>query len=301
VYRGRGGETAEERNLEKQTRWLTFYLQDIIRYTDPAQREERYQRGITGLMNIILLLRAALKTRIIGYGDIGRKRELRIIPVGDKHLDSVGDSLLTGVARLLTQIKREVNRSLDNQKAGVSNYDNSLAKLGADIRNIFKRTETRVFNDIILPNAKNPQYADSLRKELSHIATEIEKLQQAGDDTRKSQDVYSQNSSQYLSIPLPVFFKPEIFKEYFRFGSETRAYEEESGDSFRDVLGYHLYLLYQLNDKLPLDGGYETFPFLLFRCDNFTAIRQQRFDRRYLFSSTAFNLINLILSSDSEN
>jgi hypothetical protein len=176
VYRGRGGETAEERNLEKQTRWLIFYLQGIIRYTSdlrgdqyPAGRcnlnekltggvlppspcrhdmalEERYQRGITGLMNIILLLRAALKTRIIGYGDIGRKRELRIIPVGDKHLDSVGDSLLTGVARLLTQIRREVNRSLDNQKAGVSGYDNSLAKLGADIRNIFKRTETKVFN-----------------------------------------------------------------------------------------------------------------------------------------------------------
>ncbi|MDM8560230.1 helicase-related protein [Candidatus Parabeggiatoa sp. HSG14] len=372
VYRGRGGETEEERNLEKQTRWLIFYLQDTIRYTDSAQREERYQRGITGLMNIILLLRAALKTRITGYGDIGRKRDLRIIPVGDKHLDSVGDSLLIGVARLLTQIRREVSRSLDNQKAGVSGYDNSLAKLGVDIRNIFKRTDTKVnekvnqeilsqlntyykyfaqraktnFYDVLNHNfkaeyyldgdiltipitaseeridvtrdilkaartdrlvekmqghAKNPQYADSLKRELSHIATEIENLQQAGADTRKSQDVYSQNSSsQYLSIPLPVFFKPEIFKDYFRYGSETRNYEEQTTeqDSFRDVLGYHLYLLYQINNKLPLDGGYETFPFLLFRCDNFTAIRQQRFDRRYLFSSTAFNLINLILSND---
>jgi hypothetical protein len=376
VYRGRGGETAAERNLEQQTRWLNFYLQDTIRYADSEQKPARYQRGITGLMNIILLLQAALKTRIIGYGDIGRKRHLRIIPVGDKHLDSVGDSLLTGVARLLTQIRREVNRSLDNQKAGVSGYENSLAKLGEDIRNIFKRTETRVFNEQAKPailnklnvlyeqfseratksfyelldhdfqseyylegdiltiqidgseeridvsrnllnvtqidrlvermqgHAKNPQYADSLRKELSHIATEIENLQQAGDDTRKSQDVYSKNnsSSQYLSIPLPVLFKPEIFKDYFSEGSETKNYEAQTTerDSFRDLLGYHLYLLYQINDKLPLDGGYETFPFILFRCDNFIAIRQQRFDRRYLFSSTTFNLINLILSSDSE-
>ncbi|EDN70005.1 Helicase-like protein [Beggiatoa sp. PS] len=376
VYRGRGGETAYERNLEKQTRWLTFYLHSTIRYADLQEREERYQRGITGLMNIILLLRAALKTRMAGYGDIGRKHHLRIIPVGDKHLDSVGDSLLTAVARLLTQIKREVRRSLDNDKAGIADYDNSLAKLGADIRKIFKRTQTRVFNErakqetltklntyyelfaqrakssfyellshdfeaeyyidgdmFTVPltgtqelmdvpkdilnaiqaeglvermygHAKNPQYADSLKKELNHIVKEIESLQKAGDETGKSQEISSQNSSgnQYLSIPCQVFFKPQIFKEYFRPNSETRLYEEETTerDSFRDVLGNYLYLLYQLNDKLPLDGEYETFPFLLFRCDNFVSSRQQRFDRRYLFSSNTFNLINLILSQDEE-
>jgi len=376
VYRGRGGETAYERNLEKQTRWLTFYLHSTIRYADSLGREERYQRGITGLMNIILLLRAALKTRMTGYGNIGRKHHLRIIPVGDKHLDSVGDSLLTAVARLLTQIKREVRRSLDNDKAGIADYDNSLAKLGVDIRKIFKRTQTRVFNErakqetltklntyyelfaqrakssfyellshdfeaeyyidgdmFTVPltgtqelmdvpkdilnaiqterlvermygHAKNPQYADSLKKELNHIVKEIESLQKASDDTGKSQEISSQNSSgnQYLSIPCQVFFKPQIFKAYFRPGSETRLYEEETTerDSFRDVLGNYLYLLYQLNDKLPLDGEYETFPFLLFRCDNFISIRQQRFDRRYLFSSNTFNLINLILSQDEE-
>jgi hypothetical protein len=40
-------------------------------------------------------------------------------------------------------------------------------------------------------------------------------------------------------------------------------------------LGNYLYLLYQLVGKLPLDGGYESFPFLLFRCENLTVIRQQ--------------------------
>jgi hypothetical protein len=372
VYRGRGGETADEWNLEKQTRWLTFYLHDVIYYAELAQRSERYQRGITGLMNMILLLRAALQTRMRGYGDIRYRHHFRIIPVGDKHLDSVGDSLLTSVARLLTQIRRETRLSLDNQKAGVAAYDNSLAKLEFEIKNLFKRTQTRVFNenvkrktlsklntyyehfaqcasksfyevlnhdfepeyyidgdlftvpiteskeqinisrDIlntaqterlverILGHAKNSEYADSLKKELNNIAEEIKKLQHAGNETRKSQGIYSQNTSgsQYLSIPLPVFFKPQIFKDFFRTGSETRIYEEETTerDSFRDVLGYYLYELYQLNDKLPLDGGYETFPFLLFRCDNFITIRQQHFDRQYLFSSSTFNLINLILS-----
>ena len=81
------------------------------------------------------------------------------------------------------------------------------------------------------------------KKELSNIAKEIENLQQTGQETNKSQGVYSQNQSrnQYLSIPLPVFFKPQIFKDYFRFGSETRAYDEFTSelDSFRDALGFN--------------------------------------------------------------
>jgi hypothetical protein len=81
------------------------------------------------------------------------------------------------------------------------------------------------------------------------------------------------------------------------------AYEEftPERDSFREALGYYLYSIYQLSNKLPLDGGYETFPFLLFRCDNLVITRQQRFDRRYLFSSTTFNLINLVLSQDVDD
>ena len=371
VYRGRGGETVAEKNLETQTRWLSFYINDVIRYSEFSQREVRYQRGITGVMNIILLLRAALKTRITGYAEIGRKRELRIIPVGEKHLDSVGDSLLTAVARLLTQIRREVNRSRDNDKAGVSDYDNPLAKLGVEIKNLFKNTETKIVSknlaklnsyyedfaqqarrsfyevlnyefepesyldgdiltvpinsseeriyitkDLLIATktnkivekmailAKQAKYSESLKKELNNVAKEIEKMQKASDETSNSQDVSSQNSSgnQYLSIPLPVFFKPQLFKQYFSIGSETRFLEEENElESFRNLLGKYLYLLYQLNNKLPLDGGYEEFPFLLFRCDNFISSRQQQFDRRYLFSSTTFNLINLVLSQNSKN
>ncbi|HIE02510.1 MAG TPA: hypothetical protein EYP59_19870 [Thiotrichaceae bacterium] len=372
VYRGRGGDTAEERALETQTRWLTFYLHDRIYYSDWQPREERYQRGITGLMNIILLVRAAVQTRITGLGDIGEQHELRIIPVGGKHVDSVGDSLLTGVAKLLSEMKREISRNLESVKVGQAEYNNSLTKLKDDIRTIFQRTQTRVASDtlkkvdiyyeqfsersqnslydllnyrfepsfyidgdiFIVPipkseervnipkdllnavksegivekmqgHASDAKYTNNLRTALSKVAKEIEKMQQASEDTSKSQDIYSQNSSgcQYLAIPLPVLFQPEIFKQYFSPHSETKRYEAETteGDSFIDVLGNYLYLLYQVVDKLPLDGGYETFPFLLFRSDNVTIIRQQRFDRRYLFSSTTFNLINLVLSQKNRD
>lgn len=366
VYRGRGGETDAEKALENQTRWITFYLHDVIYYTQWEQRQERYQRGITALMNMILLVRAALKTRIAGYGDIGQQERLRIIPVSGKHVDSVGHSLLTAAGRLLEEIRKEIRRSLDSHK---TSYDKSLAKLRKDIKAIFIRTQTQVANEMLkkvntyydrfaqrattrlydvltydfepeyyiegdiitvpLSNSKerinmtkdmlnaaqqerlvarmygyanNPQYAESLKIALKDMAKEIEALQKAVEQTSKSQDIYSQNTSggQYLSIPLPVFFKPEIFQQYFQSGSETAALEEaestEQQETFRYLLGGYLRLLYPINDKLPLDGGYEQFPFLLFRCNNLTALRQQRFDRHYLFSSTAFNLINLVLS-----
>ncbi len=365
AYRGRGGETDEERILEKQTRWITFYLHDIIRYTDSAQRPERYQRGLTGLMNILLLVRAALKTRLGGYGDIGRKQNLRIIPVGGKHINSVGDSLLTSAAHLLTQIKREIRRH--DTKTGSIDYDKSLARIRKELKEIFVRTQTRMAHKILnkvdsyyehfsqyaqrsfydllsydfepeyyidgdmitMPiagseeqvnvskdileaaqtqrlvermqgHAGDSKYTNNLRMALTKMASEIENMQQASDDSSRSQDIYSQNSSrgQFISIPLPVLFKPAIFRQYFQIDSKTMSYEAETqaGDSFRDVLGEYLYLLYQLVDKLPLDGGYKNFPFLLFRSDNLILIRQQRYDRRYLFSSTAFNLINLVLS-----
>lgn len=367
VYRGRGGETQEERKLEQKTRWLTFYLPDRIHYFEREQRKERYQKNMTALMNMILLVRTALKTRIVGYGDIGHQDRLRIIPVSGKHVDSVGHSLLIAVARLLEEIRKEIRRNLDSDNAS---YDQSLVKLRQDIKNIFVHTQTRVANDLLkevntyydrfvqrvttrlydvlvydfkpeyyidgdiltMPinrseerirmsrdmlntaqqeklvarmhgHTKNPNYADSLKMALKKMAKEINQFQKAVGQTNKSQDVYSRNTSrgQYLSIPFPVFFKPDIFQKYFKNYSETESYEESDSqeDMFHRILGGYLNLLYPINDKLPLDGRYEKLPFLLFRCDNFLVLRQQRFDKRYLFSSTSFNMINLILSQDS--
>jgi hypothetical protein len=71
------------------------------------------------------------------------------------------------------------------------------------------------------------------------IAKEIENLQPQ--ETNQSQSVLRKSRNQYLSIPLPVFFKPQIFKDYFRFGSETIAYEKLTSErnSFRDALGFN--------------------------------------------------------------
>jgi hypothetical protein len=115
-------------------------------------------------------------------------------------------------------------------------------------------------------HTKNPNYADSLKMALKKMAKEINEFQKAVGQTNKSQDVYSRNTSrgQYLSIPFPVFFKPEIFQKYFKTYSETEISEESDSqeDMFHRILGGYLKLLYPINDKLPLDGRYEKFPTL---------------------------------------
>lgn len=359
VYRGRGGETEEIRALEKKTRYLIFYFHDIIYYNELKQRAARHQASIVGLLNIVLLVRTALKTRIQGYGNMGR-HNLRIIPVGDKHLSSTGDSLLILISRLLTEMSREIRRSTNNQHG----YDSSLKSLYEMISEVFGQTRTLIdsknfidvenyygeFKQQILDNlyglvhhpfkqayvdgdlliieikkteeqvgifrnllttvrngriiarlyghAQDGKYPESLRTKLREAANILKEIIEMRDKTEQSQELHSNNksSNQYLAVPLPVFFDNQRFKRYFsdEMSSEATALSEHRG--FYNLLRAYLQLLYPITDILPLTGEYKNYPFLLFRCDSLSAIRNQHFDRHYLFSSTDLNVLNLILA-----
>ena len=160
VYRGRGGETEAHRALEKQTRYLTIYFHDVIYYSDENQRTTRYHTGIVGLLNMILLSRAALKTRIQGYGNIGR-HQLRIIPVGEKHLSSTGNSLLTTVSKLLQIMNKEIRKSANSS----DDYDSSLKKLRENVEEIFSHTRTVIASENFV-NVRN--YYAEFKKHIFH-------------------------------------------------------------------------------------------------------------------------------------
>jgi len=49
------------------------------------------------------------------------------------------------------------------------------------------------------------------------------------------------------------------------------------------------------------DHSWQIFTREVLSCARVRYTRQQRFERRYLFSGTAFNLINLVLSSDVDD
>lgn len=369
IYRGRGGETEAHRQLEQQTRWLTLYFHHTIYYESTTQLSERYRKSTMSMMSVLLLTRAAIKTRIYGYGNLG-KYPLRIIPVGDKYIDTVGSSLLTEVKQLYDEIGKELRKSVIASRAKQGDYENALAILRGDLALVFKDVLIRVKHRILpqltdygklffqqadadfakLVNCAVPEpyyiegdllifrapqsreiismlkdvlerandvnlvkrlyatgskenYPDSLKMALRKVAKELEKIQEAWKQTDNSQQIHSsyQNTDQFVALPLPVLFDPVAFSKYFS-DALTQSYEMETTghDAYRDLLEYFLRLFYPLNDSLPLDNDYSDFPFLLFRCNNLINRRKQHFDRRYWFSSTDFNVVNLMLSQQEE-
>ncbi|OQW91620.1 MAG: hypothetical protein BWK78_04100 [Thiotrichaceae bacterium IS1] len=369
IYRGRGGETEAHRQLEQQTRWLTLYFHHTIYYESPTQLSERYRKSTMSMMSVLLLTRAAIKTRMYGYGNLG-KYPLRIIPVGDKYIDAVGSSLLTEVKQLYDEIGKELRKSVIASRAKQGDYENALAILRGDLALVFKDVLIRVKHGILpqltdygklffqqadadfakLVNCAVPEpyyiegdllifhapqsreiismlkdvleransvnlvkrlyatgskenYPDTLKMALRKIAKELEKIQEAWKQTDNSQQIHSsyQNTDQFVALPLPVLFDPVAFSKYFS-DALARSYEMETTehDAYRNILEHFLRLFYPLNDSLPLDNDYSDFPFLLFRCNNLINRRKQHFDRRYWFSSTDFNVVNLILSQQEE-
>jgi hypothetical protein len=97
IYRGRGGDVD---NTEKT---ITFYLSDRFFYSRPEERESALRESLLALLNILLILKTALLTRIIGEGQIGYGHYL-MIPIGGKAVLSAGDSLTSRLGRLVEQL-----------------------------------------------------------------------------------------------------------------------------------------------------------------------------------------------------
>ncbi|WP_052889605.1 hypothetical protein [Thermogemmatispora carboxidivorans] len=97
IYRGRGGD------LDQTEKSITFYLTDRFLYSRSEEREPALRESLLALLNILLILKTALLTRIKGEGQIGSKRYL-MIPIGGKAVLSAGESLTSRLGRLVDQL-----------------------------------------------------------------------------------------------------------------------------------------------------------------------------------------------------
>lgn len=104
IYRGRGNDI-----IDNQDKYLTFYLAERSVYyrNDP---EISIKENSLNLLNILLILKASIMTRIQGYGNIGRKNFL-LIPIGGKSVFAAGESFSSKIENLITQLKKEYNRN----------------------------------------------------------------------------------------------------------------------------------------------------------------------------------------------
>ncbi len=101
IYRGRGND-----KIDSQDKELFFYLAESSVYSEDDQQS--LQESILSLLNILLILKAAIMTRIVGYGKIGRDKFI-IIPIGGKSVFAAGESFSGQMANLISQLKKEHN------------------------------------------------------------------------------------------------------------------------------------------------------------------------------------------------
>ncbi|MEC4818916.1 MAG: ATP-binding protein, partial [Scytonema sp. PMC 1069.18] len=107
IYRGRGDDI-----IDNQDKELIFYLGESSVYyqDDEVNQKLSIQESVLGLLNILLILKAAIMTRIVGYGLIGKNKFI-IIPIGGKSIFAVGETFSTQIASLIYQLKQEYYRN----------------------------------------------------------------------------------------------------------------------------------------------------------------------------------------------
>lgn len=104
IYRGRG-EDDYGNTLDGEAKELVFYLSDTaVYYADDA--ELSLQESKLSLLNLLLILKTAVMTRIVGYGYLGREKFL-MIPIGGKSVSAVGDTFSSKIASLIKALKSE--------------------------------------------------------------------------------------------------------------------------------------------------------------------------------------------------
>lgn len=122
IYRGRGDNEIDR--LEKQ---LIFYLaEQAIYYNDDSQIA--LQESVLSLLNILIILKTSIITRIVGSGQIGQDRCV-MVPIGGKSVLAAGQTFSSKMDGLIKQLKKESNRRPQDEllQTVYSNLENLLS------------------------------------------------------------------------------------------------------------------------------------------------------------------------------
>ncbi|UUO14487.1 helicase-related protein [Dolichospermum heterosporum] len=123
IYRGRGNQ-----HIDSQEKELIFYLAErAVYYQDDA--EISLQESALSLLNILLILKGSIMTRIFGYSRIGRDNFM-LIPIGGKSVFAAGETFSAQMVNLIRQLKTEYqhNKSDILLKQVYTNLENLLGR-----------------------------------------------------------------------------------------------------------------------------------------------------------------------------
>lgn len=110
IYRGRGGD------FDQDDKTLTFYLSDRVVYSDSTDRELSVRESMLHLLNVLLILKTSIMTRIEGSGKIGLNQRFMMIPIGGKSVFAAGDTFTARMSKLIKELRDLSHRYWDDKR-----------------------------------------------------------------------------------------------------------------------------------------------------------------------------------------
>lgn len=112
IYRGRG-EFGEGKNHNYAHKKITVYIIEKVFTNAPNNQQSKSTRA-ANLIGSLLVLRAAIMTRILGAGNLGG-RNVAMIPVGGKAIYSSGETFSTRIKSLMQLLRSHQRLHPDDQ------------------------------------------------------------------------------------------------------------------------------------------------------------------------------------------
>ncbi|WP_009632181.1 helicase-related protein [Synechocystis sp. PCC 7509] len=142
IYRGRGSylENGVKQTLDNTDKELIFYFSErSVYYEDPklstedfaTQRQLSLQESVLSVLNILLVLKTSIMTRITGFGQIG-KNNFIMIPIGGKSVTAAGQTFSSTMSSLINKLKKESSKQQFNQQ---------LKEVYSTLKNLLNRSE----------------------------------------------------------------------------------------------------------------------------------------------------------------
>lgn len=101
IYRGRGNP-----KIDQQEKALHFYIIERSIYSQD-NAEISLKESILNVLNLLILLKVSIMTRIQGYGMLGRNQQFMIIPIGGKAVSTVGGNFTEKLANLIYNLNKQ--------------------------------------------------------------------------------------------------------------------------------------------------------------------------------------------------
>ncbi|MGK7956054.1 MAG: helicase C-terminal domain-containing protein, partial [Crocosphaera sp.] len=252
IYRARGQyqENGKKITLDNREKQITFYLNDsaIFYPKDKEVSLENYaedrklslEESVMNLLDILLILKLSIMTRIVGYGNLGSKNFL-MIPIGGKSISTAGESFSEKMTNLIRALKNEHNRHPEKQ---------TLQFVYSSLTQILRETEFRLSN----PNndSQNVTYLsliDSFKTKLPTLFNRLDKFLDFGNVETShltgnllvvpiNNQTLEETYQMRLEEQIRKFANNELFKEMLEIISKSKDYPPNLTSSMKSALEF---------------------------------------------------------------